>query len=173
MKNTNTYTYILLIFFLSLTLFSCRKPCIHVKGLNSSSMAITFFNSRDNEYFYLLHEQLSPFKRDSLKVSSSDGFTLRHVFGLNQSPANPLKTFYVAGIAPTFDTQSDKDAFDREKTKYLYIQYNHNTFDTLQLVFKAKKTDCADEYEYLKVYHRNKLIASVTNDYQIEFMLNH
>ena len=51
-------------------------------------------------------------------MSSSDGFTLRHVFGLNQSPANPLKTFYVAGIAPTFDTQSDKDAFDREKTKY-------------------------------------------------------
>ena len=106
-------------------------------------------------------------------MTNSDGYTLRQAYGSNNSPANPLKGFYVVGIAPTFDTQSDKDAFDKKKTKYLYIQYNHNTFDTLQLVFKAKKTDCADEYEYLKVYHRNKLMASVTNDYQLEFMLNH
>ena len=106
-------------------------------------------------------------------MTSSDGYTLRQAYGSNNSPANPLKGFYVVGITPIFDNQLAKDAFDREKTKYLYIQYNHNTIDTLQLVLKAKKTDYADEYEYLKMYHRNKLIASVANDYGLELMLNH
>jgi hypothetical protein len=119
----NTYILLISLFtiLILLTFLSCRKPCIHVKGLNSSSLTITFFHTGKNEYFYTQHESLSPYKKDSLKITDSDGFTLRQAFALNQSPSNPLKAFYVVGIAPAFDTQLDKDAFEREKTKYLYI----------------------------------------------------
>jgi hypothetical protein len=63
--------------------------------------------------------------------------------------------------------------FIHEKTKYVYLQYNFNTADTLKLVYKAKKTKCIDVYQYLNIFYRDTLLASVTNDDFMEFTLKH
>jgi hypothetical protein len=164
----------LIIAFTTFSFNSCIKPCIEAKGLFSTGMTITFFQIGNNEYFYPEDEWLSPYKKDSLKVTDSDGFDLRIASSLNQSPTNRLKRFYVVGIAPVFDVQLDRNAFQVERTKYLYINYDYKTSDTLKLIFKAKKTKCADVYEYMKIYHRNLLIHSVENTASgLVFTLNH
>jgi hypothetical protein len=152
---------------------SCVKTCHHVKGLSSAGMTVTMFHAFNNEYFYPQDEWRSPFRKDSLMISDSQGFTLRQSFSLKSEPINPLNAYYVVGFAPIFDIQLDKDAFNVESTKFIYIKYSYNTSDTLKMVFKTKKTKCADAYEYLKVYHRNHLIASISDDTGIVFTLKH
>ncbi len=168
--NKATFIFVLLY---SVIGFRCVKPCHHVKGLASASLTVNFFHQSNNEYFYPSDYWTSPFSKDSLMISDSQGYILRHSYSLNESPVNPLKKFYVIGLGPIFDIQLDKNAFNVESTKFIYIKYNHNTSDTLKLVFKAKKTECADAYDYLKVYRQNNLIASTSDDTGIVFTLNH
>lgn len=128
-----------------------------------------------DNYFYPDNESLSPFRRDSLKVINEDGQVFTRIsFGLTSDPRNPLKAFYKVGIAPAFIIPDDNTAFTTEKTRKIYLKYNYNTSDTLTLVFKAKNGRCdMSEYEYLKIYHRNVLIAQVTEKTFIDFTLKH
>ena len=138
-------------------------------------MVIYPFNLSLNSYFYLQDEYQSVFKKDSLQVINEDGRRFPNIsFLLEQDPRGGLQNFYAIKISPAFIVPDDNTAFDTEKTRKIYLKYNYNTTDTLTLVFKAKKTKCdKSEYEYLKIYHRNQLIASI-NDYAfIDFTLKH
>jgi hypothetical protein len=164
---------ILLIVFIFL--FSCTRPCEDYGGLEQSKMIIYPFNTNTDEYLYPDIDSLSFFKRDSLQVINEDGkkFTLISFPG-QSDPRDPLRGFYSISIAPAFIIPDDNDAFVTEKARKIYLKYNYNTTDTLTLVFKAKKTPCnKSEYDYLKVYHRNKLLGSVNSLNQIDFTLNH
>jgi hypothetical protein len=81
----------------------------------------------------------------------------------------------VASIYPIFIPQDDQATFETEQTKDIFIRYNYNTFDTIKLVYKAKKEKCANKYEYVKAYYRNKLISESYNSYyqNLHFKLNH
>ena len=93
---------------------------------------------------------------------------------MKSDPRNVLDAFYSIKISPAFIIPDDNSAFDAEKTRKIYLQYNYNTADTLTLVFKAKKTKCdRSTYEYLKVYLRNSLIKSISDDIGTDFTLNH
>lgn len=155
--------------------YGCGKPCIEPRGIEGAGLTITFFNIANNEYFYPENTNLSPYGIDSLRVRDSQGHLLNTPYQRNSDPANPLKAFYVVGIYPIFIPQEDQAAFDSEQTKYIYIKYNYNTFDTLKLVYKAKKEKCANKYEYLKAYYRNALISESYNSYSqgLLFKLNH
>lgn len=144
---------------------ACGKPCIEPKGVESAALAITFFNTQNTEYFYPENTITypSPFKLDSLRVKDSQGHLLRTPYQLKSDPVNPLKGFYVVDIYPIFIPQDDQAAFESEQTKYIYIKYNYNTFDTLRLVYKAKKEKCINNYEYVKVYYENSLLAERYN----------
>jgi hypothetical protein len=73
-----------------------------------------------------------------------------------------------------FIIPDDNNAYEREKTRNIYLKYNYNTTDTLTLVFKAYKARCKGSlYEYLNIYHRNQLIFSVTKNTYAAFRLNH
>ena len=167
-----------LIIFLALyaSLFnSCTKPCEDYGGLEQSAMLIYPFNLNTGNYMYPDNEALSAFKRDSLQVINENGvrFVMVSLPG-NSDPRNPLRGFYSISVAPAFIFPDDIDAFNSEKTRKVYLKYNYNTIDTLTLVFKAKKTKCdKSEYEYLKIYHRNNLIASINRQNFIDFTLNH
>ena len=155
--------------------FSCRRPCEDYGGLEQSVMVIYPFNVSTNEYMYPGNEMLSPFKKDSLQVINENGVRFTRVNFPGQSdPRNPLKGFYSISVSPAFIIPDDNDAFNTEKTRKVYLKYNHNTTDTLTLVFKAKKTKCGkSEYEYLKIFHRGNLIASINSQNLIDFTLNH
>lgn len=163
-----------LIFF-ALLANSCTKPCEDYGGLEQSKMIIYPFNLSTGNYMYPDNETLSSFKRDSLQIINENGVRFIMVSFPGQSdPRNPLRGFYSISVAPAFIIPDDNDAFSSEKTRKIYLKYNYNTIDTLTLVFKAKKIKCnKSEYEYLKIYHRNNLIASVNSQNAIDFTLNH
>ena len=160
---------------LSLFISSCIKPCIESRGIEGAGLTISFFNTANNEYFYPENTNLSPYKIDSLRVKDSNGKLLTTPYHLNEDSVNPLKRFYVPTIYPIFIPQDDQTAFDSEQIKYIYIKYNYNTFDTLKLVYKAKKEKCANMYEYLKAYYKNALISETYNSYSqgLLFTLKH
>lgn len=164
-----------LLMFITTLLYGCGKPCIESRGIEGAGLTITFFNTTNNEYFYPVNTTLSPFNIDSLRVKDSQGHLLTTPFQVNSDPVNPLKGFYVVDIYPIFIPSEDQTAFDSEQTKYIYIKYNYNTFDTLKLVYKAKKEKCANKYEYLKAYYKNALISESYNSYSqgLLFKLNH
>ena len=166
---------ILLSTFSIILLFSCGKPCIESRGIEGAGLTITFFRTSNNEYFYPVNTSLSTFSIDSLRVKDSQGHLLTTPYKVNSDPINPLKGFYVVDIYPIFIPSDDQAAFDSEQTKYIYIKYNYKTFDTLKLVYKAKKEKCANMYEYLKAYHKNALISESYNSYSqgLLFKLNH
>lgn len=160
-----------------LLLVSCTKPwyCGEVSGLESSSLVIYPFHTATNEYIYSDISSRSIFDRDSLQVINEDGRVFSLVsFLLEQDPRNRLKRFYAIRVAPAFIIPQDNDAYTTEKRRSIYLKYNYNTSDTLTLVFKAYKNKCGNGiYEYLKIYHHNKLIHSVEDDSYADFTLNH
>jgi hypothetical protein len=120
------------------------------------------------------NEFQTTYKRDSLQVytDGSRGFNW-FGFGLERDPKDPLNQYYSIGVSPIFFIPEDNDAFNQEKTKKIYIQYNYNTIDTLTLVFKAYKDKCdKGQYEYLKVYYKGNLISSIANTYYTVFTMN-
>jgi hypothetical protein len=172
MKQTLLY-----IFYLGYLFFcGCHKPfCGETRGIETSSISISIFNTAANEYMYPRDEFRSPFKKDSLRVYTDGprGFNFVE-FGLAQDPKDLLHQYYGVKISPAFFIPEDNDAFNREKTKKIYLKYNYNTSDTLTLVFKAYKDKCdKGQYEYLKVYHRGNLISSINGTYYAVFTLNH
>jgi hypothetical protein len=170
----NLYVFVV---FVCLIFSGCGKSllCGESKGLEHSSLGIYAYHTGLGEYFYPEIEYRSPFKRDSLQVFDNDGRRLERIrFLLNSDPVNPLNRFYSISIAPSFRVPQDNDAFGVEKNTNIYLKYNHNTTDTLSLVFKAYKNKCdRGEYEYLKIYHRGNLIHSVTKEIYAVFKLNH
>lgn len=163
-----------LIVFITTLLYRCGKPCFETRGIEGAGLAITFFHAANNEYFYPRNTNLSIFKIDSLQVKDSRGNQLRTPYSLAQDSIDPLRQFYRVSIYPIFITQEDQAAFDSEQTKYIYIKYNYNTFDTLKLVFKTRKEKCINNYEYVKAYYKNTLLAESYNKPQgLLFKLNH
>ncbi len=154
---------------------SCTRPCQDLLGLESSSLVIYPFDNATNEYLYPEDAFRSPFNRDSLQVFNEDGKRFELVsFALQQDPRGGLKRFYYLSIRPAFIIPDDNSAFNAEKTRKIYLRYNYNTSDTLTLVFKAKRRRCdKSEYEYLKVYHRGKEIASIDHGVFTQFTLKH
>jgi hypothetical protein len=161
----------------TLLLVSCRKPCDEVRGIEGAGLNITFINSANNEYFYPELPVVYPsvYKLDSLKVKDSNGKILTTPSKLNQDLINPFKKFYVVEIYPIFNPSDDVAAFDSEQSKTIFIKYNHNTFDTIKLVYKAIKAKCANKYEYLKAYYKGNLISETYNTYYqgLFFKINH
>lgn len=150
-----------IIIFLSI---SCNKLCSGYRvSIESSGVTINLFNTANNEYFYPENKRLSPYNIDSLTIRDSKENLLQTDFQLNSDPRNPLKKFYVVQAYPIFKDADDEEAFNNEETKFLYIKYNYNTFDTLQLTFKAKKEKCGNVFEYLKVYYKDSLLLNGQN----------
>lgn len=156
-------------------LSGCIKLCIEPRGIEGAGLTITFFNTANNEYFYPQDKNLSPYDIDSLRVKDSNGKLLTTPYQVNSNPRNPLLGIYIVGIYPIFIPSDDQAAYNNEQTKYIYIKYNYNSFDTLKLVYKAKKEKCANKYEYLKAYYRNILISETHDSYYqgLLFTLKH
>ena len=172
MKHLSAYFFS---FGVALIISSCVKPCEDYGGLEQSKLVIYPFNQSAGNYLYPDDQTLSPFKKDSLQIFNENGVKFNLVSFTNQSdPRNTLKGFYSVSIAPAFIIPDDNDAFNAEKTRKIFLQYSYNTIDTLTLVFKAKKSKCnKSEYEYLKIFHRNNLIASINYQNFIDFTVNH
>ena len=161
--------------FMSLIAISgCIKPCIESRGIEGAGLTITFFSIANNEYFYPENLNLSPYKIDSLRVKDSNGKSLNTPHHLDQDPVNPLKRFSVVDIYPIFIPDDDAAAYNSEQTKFIYIKYNYNTFDTLKLVYKTKKEKCINNYEYIKAYYKNALLQDSYNlPNGLRFILKH
>lgn len=151
----------------------CDKPCIESRGIEGAGLTITFFHTGNNEYFYPENESLSPYHIDSLRVTDSQGHLLTTPNQINSDPNNPLRGIYVVGIYPIFIPSADQGAFSTEQTKLIYIKYNYNTFDTIKLVYKARKDKCANNYQYLKAYYKSTLIGETDRPQGLLFTLNH
>lgn len=148
-------------------------PCTESRGIEGAGLTIDFFDKAANQYFYPENKSLSPFNIDSLKVIDSRGNRLTTPYQLNQSTLNPVERFYVTSIYPIFIPQQDTAAFRVEQTKDIFIRYNHNTYDTIRLVYKAKKLKCINAFEYLRAYHRGVLLAEGDRPSGLVFKLNH
>lgn len=170
-------TCLILISLISFLFIKCHKPlnCGEARGLETSSLNISIFNTATNNYMYPREEFQSSSKKDSLQVFNEDGKQFNFVnFGLALDPRNNLDGYYGLSISPAFIIPDDNDAFNQEKSRKIYLQYNYNTRDTLTLTFRAYKDKCGKgQYLYLKVYHRGNLISSVDHTYYALFTLNH
>jgi hypothetical protein len=156
---------------------SCKRPlfCGEGQGVENSAFTVAIYNTATNSYMFPRNEFQTTYKRDSVRVYTDGprGFNW-YGFGLEQDPKDPLNQYYGMGITPIFFIPEDNDAFNQEKTKKIYIQYNYNTADTLTLVFKAYRDKCdRGQFEYLKIYHRGNLISSSKENNTVVFTLNH
>lgn len=156
---------LLSLFILFLSVIGCGKICVEPRGIEGAGLTITFFNTQNNNYFYPEDTLAfpSPFKIDSLKVRDSNGKLLRTPYQPNNDASG--KRFFVVDIYPIFIMEDDAAAFENEMSKTIYLRYNYNTFDTIQLVYKTKKEKCANKYEYLKAFRHSKLISETYNTY--------
>lgn len=167
------------VLFLVVTCFllsSCEKHfCGEKIGLDGSALLIHLFNTAANDYFYPENGALSPYKKDSLQVINEDGRKFTSIeFLSGTDPRNNLRGYYSVKIAPAFIIPDDNSAYDTEKTRKIYLKYNHTTTDTLTLVFKAQRDKCdKGSYEYLKIYFRNNLLTTVSNTIYADFKVNH
>jgi hypothetical protein len=155
---------------------SCVKPCtLDRASLKNSAIVVYAYNTNTKEYFYPEDEWRSPFKRDSLQVFDENGKKIELIgFGLQQDSINPLQRFYLIDIRPIFRIPEDNDAFQTEKTRKIFLKYNNTTSDTLDLIFKGKQLKCEGSvFEYLKIYHRNHLVANISSSIGTAFKLNH
>ena len=148
-------------------------PCVESRGIEGAGLTIDFFDRAANQYFYPEIKTRSPYNIDSLKVIDSKGNRLTTPYQPKQSALNPLEAFYSVDIYPIFIPQQDTAAFRGEQTKDIFIRYNHNTYDTIRLVYKAKKTKCINAFEYLRAYHRGVLLAQGDRPSGLVFKLNH
>lgn len=136
-------------------------------------MTIDFFNKSANQYFYPENKSLSYYNIDSLKVVDSKGNRLTTPYQPKQSALNPLEAFYSVTVYPIFIPEQDTAAFRIEQAKDIFIRYNYNTYDTIHLVYKAKRTKCINAYEYIKAYYQGVLLAEDDRPSGLVFKLTH
>lgn len=77
------YLSIVSAFFISIVFTNCNKPigCGETRGLETSSLSISIFNTATNNYMYPREEFQSSFKKDSLQVyTGSIIASVNHVF---------------------------------------------------------------------------------------------
>lgn len=160
---------------LLLSFCGCIRPCIESRGIEGAGLTVKFFHTANDQYFYTENPNLSPFRLDSLRVLDSRGKLLTTPTGIDHDHRNPLNKIHTVGIYPIFIPSDDGEAFNSEQRKTIYIYYNRTTFDTLRLVHKARKAKCANKYEYIKAYHRGRLVAETYDSYYqgLELTLNH
>lgn len=149
------------LFIITIALTNCNPCNADLENLASSSLVIYIFNTDTNDYLYPEKADSSIFKKDSLQVYNENGRRFTGVsFFEDSDPRNRLRRFFTVKISPAFIIPDDNDAFEREKTRSIYLKYNYNTTDTLKLVFKARRLKCnSSQYEYLKIYYRNQLVS--------------
>jgi hypothetical protein len=65
----------------------------------------------------------------------------------------------------------DANSFNTEICKNYIIKYSYNEFDTVQVCFKSKNTECGSVFETLKIYQRGLLLDSVKNTTDTEITI--
>lgn len=158
MKPVNSF--FLLLFAVVLSSGSCRKggPCEEPPDIKTASSIIVNFIDKQTEKY--LYAEINPlYNKDSLTVIDSTGDRLYTLFTLTQIP-NSLSRYYRVTIGPVYNFQTDGNSFNTEICKNFYIGYNSNEKDTVRVCFKAKSTKCGSVFETLKVFHKDSLIGS-------------
>ncbi len=173
-KKTAIIKNIFGIFFFTLSIAGCGKICVESRGIEGAGLTVDFIHAGNGQYFYPDDVNLFSYPLDSLQVTDSRGNILHTAAVLNSDPTNPLKKYYRVDIYPIFIPSQDQNAFTNEEVKQIYIKYNHNTFDTITLVYKVQKEKCYNNYTYLKAYHRNSLLSEIYKKPQgLIFTINH
>lgn len=153
---------ILFIFSFPLLLSSCFKkggPCEEPLNLGLSAVLVTFKNAT-GEYLY---KEINPlYSKDSLKVFDQHNNQLLLLSQFNQIPNTYFK-YHEISFGTIYDARTDQSSFNSEICKSYVIQYSYNERDTVQTCFKSKKTKCGSVFDYLKVYHKGRLLDSVQN----------
>jgi hypothetical protein len=153
----------LLLFTLMLISGSCKKkpdPCEEPKNVNNSEVIIIFKNQAED---YLYKEINSPYNKDSLKVFDENGNQLI-LISLARQISNSSFAYYAISFGNIYDSATDQSSFDSKRCKYFIIKYSYNETDTVQTCFKSVKTPCGSMFETLKVYHKDQLLDSVSNN---------
>jgi hypothetical protein len=155
-------------FFLAFILiinFSCVKrsdgECDLPPNVNHSSINITFIDSLSGKYLYA--ETNPIYNKDSLKILDPNGNSLVLLKSLDAIP-NTYLGYWVINFGSIYTQQTDGNSFNSELCKNFIIKYTHNLSDTIQVYFKSKETKCGSVFETLKVYHKERLLATVTNN---------
>lgn len=162
------------ILFVSISIVGCEKTCVESRGIEGAGLTIDFLHAGNGEYLYPDDINLFSYPLDSLQVTDSRGNILNTPASLNSDPNNPLKKYFRVDIYPIFIPSQDYIAFSNEQVKKIYIKYNHNTFDTITLIYKAQKEKCFNNYTYLKAYHHNILVSEINKKPQgLIFKLYH
>ena len=153
---------VVFVFSSPLLLFSCFKkggPCEEPLNLGLSEVRVTFKNAAGE---YLYKEINPPYRKDSLKVFDQNGNTLLLLSQRQQIP-DTYFAYNEISFGAIYDARTDQSSFNSEICKSFVIHYGYNERDTVQTCFKSKKTKCGAVFEYLKVYHKGRLLDSVQN----------
>ena len=150
--------------FLVVFIFSCRKGgrCEQALNVTQSEIAVIFKDATTGKYLY---EDLNPLhNKDSLKVFDPNGNSLI-ILSLHRSASdNSSLGIYVLSFGNIYDQRTDAGSYNAELCKDFIVQYKYNEKDTIKACFKSKKTNCGSVFETLKVYNKDQLLATVTND---------
>lgn len=149
---------------LSIALFlsSCFKlggPCEEPIRIYDAGIGITFKN---NAGHYLYRERFPIYDVDSLEITDQYGHLLKQYRQQAQIPDSPF--FYneiqLSGI---YNDSTDKNVFDAEVCKKIYIRYYHNNVDSIKVCFKAAKRKCGSNFDYFNIYYKDQLLLATRN----------
>ena len=155
----------LLVTLISLSIFGygCRKGgrCETPLNVNQSEAVVTFKDINSGNYLY---REVGPvYNIDSLKILDENNQSLILLKDLDLIP-NSSSRYWSVSFGPIYNTQTDAESFNSELCKDYVVKYSYNETDTLKICFKSKKTRCGSVFETLKVYQKEKLIGTETNN---------
>ena len=155
--------YISLIFFCIIIFVSCHKTpkCDLAKNVTSSSINVIFKDSLSGKYLYDVSYPIN--NKDSLKILDPNCHPLFLLYSQQLIPNTSFR-YWIINFGDVYIQQTDVNSFNTEICKRYIIQYGYNDYDTLKVCFKSTHIQCGSVFESLKVYYKNQLISTITND---------
>ena len=129
-------------------------------NLGLSGIVVDFKDKATGKYLYA---EVNPlYNKDSLKVFDQNGNSLIVLSQLDLIP-NTSSRFYVLSFGSIYNPQTDANSFNQEVCKNFIVKYSYNETDTVNVCFKARKTECGSVFDILKIYNKGQLITTETN----------
>jgi hypothetical protein len=161
------FVFIIMSFF---SVSSCVKSssCEEPPDVSQSSLVVTFKDRSSGRYLYSEADPL--YDKDSIKIADPSGILLSSDTTLATMP-NTSDRYYVINFGNFYNQQTDQGSFDSEICKSFVVWYSYNETDTIKTCFKSKRIKCGSVFEILKVYYKNQLLTTVSNETFAEIII--
>ena len=163
-------SYLISIVLFSLIAISCTK----ILGLeedcgdsltveNANGLELHIKDTTVNKYIYQLVSPL--YNIDSLQIWNSQGEKYKLFVNISVDTSTHYGAYNDVSIYGIYNSNFDTNIYEDTIRKDIYIKYNKNEYDTLNICFKANHAKCGGVFAFIKVMRKGKLISYTQNDF--------